>query len=108
MLRQGWYIALVKGIQGCFLEEVDVDFRSKRREVDIPGRDATVLWWEGTCDSCMTFGNSAVAFQNVKYRDGRGTWGQGCWLEPYCKQFGLNLKNSGKPLEGFKLVKWFT
>lgn len=32
--------------------------------------------------------------------------GRQCWLEPSYRQFGLNLKSNGKPLDGFKLVKW--
>lgn len=34
-----------------------------------------------------------------------GGRGGRCWLDPCCRQFGLNLQTSGKPLEGFKLVK---
>lgn len=40
MLRQEWQLALVRDIQGCFPEEVDVALRSERREVDIPSRGA--------------------------------------------------------------------
>ena len=40
MLRQEWQFALVRDIQGCFPEEVDVALRSERREVDIPSRGA--------------------------------------------------------------------
>lgn len=51
----------MRDLQDCFPEEVDVDLKSERREVDIPGRNANALWWERACYVLLALGMSIVA-----------------------------------------------